>query len=815
MRPFSTLSELRGALRGLQRAPTIAASAVVCIALGLGSTAAISSAVDRALVQRLPFRAPERIVTVYRTTPHFDTGPWAPRNYADLARLSRGIPQLSAIASNTALLSLPDEALQVAMKRVTGNLFPMLGVTALRGRLLLPEDDSRSRAPVAVLSEEFWRERFGGDPGIVGRPIRLDGSPHTVVGILPARFGVPHGAQVARAQVWVPMRFADDEVDQRRNNFLLVLGRLADGTTPATAQAELVRLFAGITEAEPDLRGEGLRVLPLQAEGARAVRAPLLLIFAAAAIVLLIAATNVASLLLARGVQRRREVAIRTALGGTRVQVMRPAMLETVVLTAIGLGLGILLAWLGVRSIGDMAARRLPQLAGLAVNLRIVGFAVALAVVVALRAGAVPAWRGAAADPLDVLRGGRGGGTGRAHHRLLGVLVVAEIALSLVLLIGAGLVLRGFAGLLRQDPGFDAERLLSLQVTVSADQYPDQAAVRRFLEPALAAVRQVPGVEETASISLLPYDRWGWNFNIHYEGRSDADPTRLPLVEFRIVTPEFFRVTGQRLVDGRLLGPADGDLADGPVNVVANEALARRDFGGGSPVGKRYGIDDTAFATIVGVVSDIRNVGPYEEPKPELYHSFRESGDGWSSFPILVRVREGGAGGRPTPETLAASVGAAIRTVDPAVAITAVRPMPEVIAESVGRPRFYLTLLGTFGAVALALAVAGIYGVLSYAVAQRTREFGIRTALGSTARDLLALVTRQAMGLVAVGIGLGLAGSLVATKLLVSLLYGVSPLDAPAWIAATLTLGLAGLAAALLPAWRAARADPIAALRAE
>jgi putative ABC transport system permease protein len=409
---LSGVTELRGAFRGLRRSPTIALSAVVCIALGLGSTAAISSAVDRALVQRLPFRDPEGIVTVYRTTPHFDTGPWAPLNYLHLARTSRSIPQLAAIGWGTGLLSLPGDALQVDLKRATGNLFPMLGVTALHGRLLLPGDDRPDQPAVAVLSEEFWRERFGGDPALVGRAIRLDGTPHTVVGIVPRRFGVPHGAQVARAQVWVPMRFSDEEREMRDNNFLLVMGRLAPGATPARAQSELVRLFDAMVEAHPELRGEGLRVLSLQAEGTRVVRAPLLLIFAAAAIVLLIAATNVASLLLARGVQRGREVAIRTALGGTRVQVMRPAMMETVVLTAVGLGLGILLAWLAVRSIGDMAAQRLPQLAGLAVNLRIVAFAIVLAILVALLAGLVPAWRGAVADPLDALHGGRGGAPG-------------------------------------------------------------------------------------------------------------------------------------------------------------------------------------------------------------------------------------------------------------------------------------------------------------------------------------------------------------------------------------------------------------------
>ena len=812
----SSLAEIRGAVRGLQRSPTIALSAVACIALGLGSTAAISSAVDRALVQRLPFHDPARIVTVYRTTPDFDTGPFAPLNYLDLARMSRSMAQLSAIASGAALLALaPGDTRQVRTSRATGNLFPMLGVTPLHGRLLLPEDDARERPAVAVVSEELWRERFGGDPGVVGRVIRLDGTPHTVVGIVPRRFGVPHGTQVARGDLWVPMRFSAEEETTRNTNYLLVMGRLGPGATPAIAEAELLRLYRAVVESDPSLGSEGLRVLPLQAEGVRAVRAPLLLLFSAAGIVLLIAATNVTSLLLARGVQRGREVAIRTALGGTRGQVMRPAVIETVLLTAAGLAAGILLAWLGVRSIGDMAAQRMPQLAGLAVNLRIVLFAIGLAVLVALLAGLLPAWRGAGTDPLDALRGGRGGGTGRAHHRLLGALVVTEVALSLVLLIAAGLVLRGFAGLIRQDPGFDPEPILTLQATVSADRYPDRTAVTRFLEPALAAVRAVPGVEEAAAVSLLPYDRGGWNFNVSYEGRTEADPSRLPLVEKWLVTPEFFRITGQRLVEGRLLQAADGERPDGPIYAVANEALARRDFPGGSPVGARYEVDDSIYATIVGVVSDIRSVGPYEPPRPEVYHTFREGGEGWSSFPIMVRVRDGGPGGRLRPEALAAAVTAALRSVDPETAVTAVRPMTEVISESVGRPRFYLALLATFGAVALALAVAGIYGVLSYAVAQRTREYGIRTALGSTAGQILTLVTRQAMGLVAIGIGAGLAGSMVATKLLTSLLFGVSPLDRAAWVSATLVLALAGLAAALLPAWRATRADPVVALRAE
>jgi putative ABC transport system permease protein len=804
----SIVTELRAAGRGLLRAPAVSLSAVLCIALGLGTTAAISSAVDRALVRPLPFPAPERLVTVYRTTPQFDTGPFSAPNYTDLARESRRIEELAAITPTGGLLTLPDDALQVDVKRATGNLFPLLGVTAARGRLLLPEDDRAGAERVVVVSGELWRERFAADPTLVGRAIRIDGEPHTVVGIAPRGLGIPHGAQVIRAELWVPMRFSEGELSRRRSNFLWAMGRLAPGATVETAHAELRQRFGAIAEANPELRGEQVRVLPLQAEGVRSVRTPLLLLFGAVGIVLLIAATNVAALLLARAVQRRREIAVRTAIGGSRAQVMRPVLVESLVLVAIGLLLGLALAWAGVRTIGALAAERLPQLAGLGIDLRVVAFAVALSMLVALVCGGIPAWRGTAVDPQDALRGARGGGTGREQHRLLSALVVAEVALSLMLLIGAGLVLKGFAQLMRQDPGFDAERVLTLETTVSADQYPDGSAVRRFLEPALAAIRRVPGVEQAAAISLLPYQDWGWNFNIRYEGESGDDPTQRPLVENRVVTPEFFAVTGQRLLAGRLLSEGDDERPEAPAVVVVNEALAERDFAGRDPVGRRFHTGDTTFATIVGVVSDIRNFGPYQDPRPEVYRAFRQSG-ARSTVPIMVRVRSG------DPSTVAAGVRAAIRSVDASAAVTNVRPMPEVIADSLGRPRFFLTLLGAFAAVALVLAVSGIYGVLSYAVAQRTREFGIRTALGSTASRILALVAGQGMALVALGVVFGLVGGLAVTRLMESLLYGVSPLDAGAWLLATLALVAAAAVAAVVPAWRATRSDPLVAMRVE
>jgi putative ABC transport system permease protein len=806
------LTDVRTAARSLRHAPTVAVSAIACLALGIGATVAIASAIDRALLERLPFREPDRLVTVYRTTPHFNSGPFSAPNYTDLARESRRLASLAAATHRTGLLALRDGTTQLPMLRVTGNLFPTLGVRPLHGRLLTPDDDRPGQPLTVVFSHELWHGRFGGDPSVVGSAISINGEPHRVVGVLPPAFRVPHGSSLLRAQLWVPMRFSEQELGARRSNFLMALGRLAPGATPAAAQAELTQLFDRLVEQFPQLRGESLRVLPLQAEGVRAVRTPLLLLFGAVVIVLLIASTNVASLLLARGVQREREIAIRAALGGSRWTVVRPVLTESVVIAVVGLLLGLALAWIGVRTIGALAAERVPQLAGMQMNPRILAFALVLSGVVALVCGAAPAWRSSTVDPQDALRSGRGGGTSRAHHRALNTLVVAEVALSLMLLLSAGLVLKGFANLLDNDPGFETDRILTLEATVAATNYPDGSSVQRFLEPALASIRQIPGVETAAAISLIPYTNWGWNFNIRYEGQPGTDPTRLPLVENRVVTPSFFEVTRQRLVSGRLLRQSDDERDESPAVVVVNEALARRDFGGRDPVGKRFHRrpdDDTTFTTIVGVVSDIRNVGPVDEPRPEVYRSYRQGGRGSSTFPIMVRVRSG------NPANAAAAVQRAIRSVDPGAAVASVMPMADVVAKSLGRPRFYLTLLGAFAAVAVVLAVAGIYGVMSYAVAQRTRELGIRMALGSTATQTVRFVARQGMWLVAVGIAAGFVGAAFATRLLVSLLYGVSAFDPTTWAFAALLLAAAGLVATLVPSLRATRVDPAITMRVE
>jgi predicted permease len=803
-------NEIKQTARGLVHAPTIAVFAILCLSLGIGATTAISSAISRALLESLPFAEPERLVAVHRITPQSGPdGGWSQSapNYIDLRDRATRVTGLAAVTWSSALITLPSDAVQASVHRVTGNLFETLGAVAQHGRLLLPDDDRPEAPSAAVMSDELWRTRFGGDRAIVGRTLTINGAPTTIVGITPREFRVPLGSHMLQADLWVPMRFTENQLAARRSNNLLTLGRLAPGVTVESAQGELRQLFAQLTEENPQLRGDNVRVAPLHSESLQSVRRPLLLVFGAVCLVLMIAATNVAALLFARGVQRRREMALRTALGASTWDVLRPVLLESVLISLVSCAIGIGLAAAGIRTIGLLAAARMPQLEGLALDGRVLAFAVLISVAVAVACAALPALRSARTDPQDALRSSRGGGS--EQHRTLRSLVAVEIALSLVLLIGAGLVMKAFGTLMVSDPGFDPARIVTMRFATSPLSYPDGSTAQRFLEPALASIQTLPGVEAAGTISALPYQTWGNNSGIRYEGRSNDDPATLPIVEQRQVTPGFFGVTQQRLLSGRLLRDSDDERTETGRVAVVNQALVERDFEGQDPVGRRYHIGGTTFATIVGVVSDIKNSGPVEEPRPEMYTTVRQTSRGSSSFAVMVRVRDG------DPTRVVPAIRAAVRDVDPTAAVSGELAMEEVIARSLGRPRFYFTLLGTFAGIAIVLAASGLYGLLSYAVAQRTREIGIRSALGGSPVAIVGLVAREGLSLVALGIAMGITGSVLATRLMRSMLYGVSPLDATTWLAATSVLIGATILAAVIPARRAARVDPLVAMRAE
>jgi predicted permease len=805
-----SLTDFRNAARALRRTPTVTLCAISCLALGLGATTAIFSAIHQALIRQLPFRDPGRLVSLYRTVGQANDYPFSPPKFLDLARGARR-EELAAVAFTASLISLPDGGVRVSSTRVTGNLFSLLGVRAGRGRVIDVADDSAGQNPVAVLSDELWRRQFGSDPGVVDRTIIVDGRPTTVVGILPRGFHVPIENVELAADLWLPMRFTAVERAERGNHFLSVVGRLAPGATVASATIELRSLVDAMVAIYPEMHGESARVTLLQSDSVRNVRTPLLLMFGAVCAVLLIAAANVGSLLLARGVYRQREIAVRAALGASRWAIMRPVIAESVLLTMVGGAAGIALAWVAVRAIGKLAAAQLPQLTGLGIEMPIVVFAISTSAVVALLCGALPAWYSATVDPQDALRGGRGGSASRTQHRALGTLVIGEVALSLMLLIGASLVLRGFATLVSRDPGFDPRPMLTLSATVSPDRYPDASAVARFLRPALARIEQLPDVQSVGAISRLPYRDRDANSNTRYEGQANIDPDHFPLTEDRDVTPGFFQVTGQHLLAGRLLRWDDDDRVGVPIVVVANAALVRRDFPHQDPIGKRFYVSDTTLARIAGVVSDIPNTGPIAPPVPEVYWSYaqlrgaRERGN--AAFNIVVRAVRG------DPVAIENSVRDAIHSVDAGAAVSAMQPMTDIIAESVGPPRFYLTLIGTFALVAVVLAMAGLYGVMSYGVAQLTRDFGIRAALGSSSSQTLRVVTLRGMRLVGIGVAAGAIGAALATRVLASLLYGVSPADVPTWLVATLVLLAAGLGASVIPAVRATKIDPIVAIR--
>ena len=804
-------TEIRLAARSLSRSPAVSLCAIVCLGLGIGATTAISSALSRALLQPLPFREPDRLVSVHRITPQSGPFGWSQSvpNYIDLRDRSRQVTGLAAVTWGSSIINLPSDAIQASQLLVTGNLFQTLGARPQLGRLLLPDDDRLDAPFVAVMSDDLWRRQFGSDSTVVGRTLTIDGQPTTIVGITPHDFQVPLGINMLRGDLWMPVRFTDQQRAARRSNNLQTLGRLADGATVQSAEAELRNIFTGIVGEFPQLRGENVRVAGLHTESTRSIRKPLLLLFGAVVMVLLIASTNVAALLFARGVQKQRELAVRSALGASAWDTMRSALVESALLTAVSVVVGLVLAAVGVKTIGLLAASRIAHLNGLSLNPAVLAFALLLSSVVAILCGAAPAWRSTRVDPQDALRAGRGGGADKSHHRALRSLVVLEISLSLVLLIGAGLVLKGFARLLANDPGFDPQRILTLRVATSATRFPDGTAVRDFVEPALAAMRLVPGVEDAAAISAVPYVTWGNNSGTRYEAAPVTDASRLPITEQRGVSPSFFSVTKQRLISGRLLSETDDERPATPRVVVVNEALVRRDFAGRDPIGKRFHTSDTTFATIVGVVSDIRNNGPVSPPAPEMYWNYRQWGPGSASVQVMVRVASG------DPSRVTPAIRDAVRGVDATAAVANVATMESVIARSLGSPRFYFTLLGTFAGIAMALALTGLYGVLSYAVAQRTREIGIRSALGSTRGGIVQLVTRDALKLVGAGVVLGLFGGMMVTRLMESMLYGTSPLDASTWLTAVLLMTAAAMMAALIPARRASKVDPLIAIQTE
>jgi putative ABC transport system permease protein len=797
--------DVRLGLRSLARSPGFSLVAVLCLALGIGANAALFSVLNAVLLRPLPYAEPDRLVRIYEKLGDRGQGSVSVPNFRDWAAQSTGFEQLAAYQTASRNLQSTGEPERVLAVEATPSLFSLLGAHPLLGRAFAAGTDEPGKAKIAVVSEELWRSRLGGEPSVIGRAIRLDGVLHTVIGVMPAAFDFPAGGD--STDVWVLFETTPEQENARGSHYLAVVGRLKPGMSLEAATAQLATVAARIEKEHPaEQTGRSVLVQPLRETLVGRVRPMLLILFGAVGLVLLIACANVANLLLARAAVRQREVAVRLALGASRARLVRQFLVESLVLAFAGAALGLLLARWSLDALAPLAANALPVTGEFPLDGRVFGFLLAIAALSGLVFGIVPALQYSRGHVRDSLGEAGGKTTGSGRQQLFrSTLVVLEIAVSLVLLVGAGLLLRGFVRLSGTEPGLVADNVLTAHLPIPFAQL--EGSTPRTFRPTLEKIRALPGVRSAALVSMLPIQNAWTNSGFAIEGRPDPQPGQEPMAEIRIASPAFFQSLGIPVLRGRDFTESDGE--SGPSVAIVNEALARQHFPEEEPLGRRLRFGDEAF-TIVGVVGSVRQAGLDRDPLPEIYFPYASpDAIGWLGDPVLV-IRTA-----VPPESLADEVRAAVRSVDPVLPLYDVLTMKAVIEESLAGRRLNLWLLALFAGMALVLSAAGLYGVISYLVAQRTREIGVRIALGAQTRDVVGLVMRQGAGLTGAGIAVGLLGAFAFTRVLESVLYGVSARDPLTYAALAAVLAAVALVATWLPARRASRVDPILAIRAE
>ncbi|MGN6391591.1 MAG: ABC transporter permease [Gemmatimonadales bacterium] len=798
------LHDLRYAIRTLRRQPGFALTALLTLAVGIGANVAIFSAVNGVLLRPLSFVQPERLIRVWGMHPQIGHESASLPDFLDWRAQAASVVRLSALSNTVFTLTGTGEPEMIPGAFVTADFFRTLGVAPLAGRGFAAGEDTRAGAHIAVLGEGLWRRRFGGDPGIVGRTIRLDGRAYDVVGVVPASARIQ-----APIDVWTPL--VTDTVLNRRSDFLHVIGRLAPGASLAQARQELATVARRLADRYPDSNTDwSVDVVPLRESVVGPVHTALLLFLLAVGLVLLIACANVANLMVARAAARERELVVRTALGASRRRLIRQLLTESVLLALAGGGLGVLLAGWGVHGLTRLDLGTLPRADEIALDGRVLVFALALSVTTGVLFGLVPALR-FASGPADGLRdGGRAVAGGRALRRIRSGLVLGEVALAFVLLIGAGLLVRSFDRLLRVDPGFRSDGLLTARLLLPGLTYPSDASQARFLETAVERLAAVPSVRAAAAVSDAPLGDAPPYLTFSIQGQAPSARGTVQDVELFSASPSYFETLGMPLVQGRLFEASD--RAGAPAVALVNQAAAHRYFGGRSPLGARITFDDPAdtaaqWMTVVGLVGDIHHAALDEPSYPQVYLPIAQAPGRW-----MVLVARAASG---DPIALAPVMRRVVGDLDPSLALSRVGTMDQRIAAVTERPRLSALVLGSFAAGSLLLAALGIYGVVSYAVVQRTRELGIRMALGAAQHSVVSMVVRQGMAPVAAGLGVGLAAAWVASRVLQSLLFGVGTSDPVTFLAVTTFLSGVALLACYLPARRAALSDPNAALRAE
>ncbi|HKQ09541.1 MAG TPA: ABC transporter permease [Blastocatellia bacterium] len=816
--------DLRYGARMLIKRPGFALVAVLTLALGVGANTAIFSVVNAVLLRPLPYAEPQRLVFIYDSWPG-GLLPKSPLMEAEFLRLrdeARSLEQVSLYTTATLTLTGAGEPERLTGGTASGDLFAALGVPVALGRTFMREEEPRGQGHVVILSHGFWERKFAGDPGIIGRALTLDGRSYTIIGVLPQGFKSPPEMQADSAiELWLPPGY--NLAGPCCSHGLNVVARLRGGQTLAQAQAEADTIMAGVKQDYPDgFPKDGIKravIRPLEQEIVGDLRRPLWVLLAAVLFVLLIACANVANLLLARSEARQKEIAIRAALGAGRGRIVRQLLAESLLLAIIGGGMGLLLASSGLRLLPLIGSEKIPRLQEVTLDARVLGFTLLVSLLTSVVFGLVPAYQAVKFDLQTALKeGGRAAASARGRSRLRAALIVAEVALSLVLLVGAGLLIKSFWRLRQIDTGFRAEQVLTMRLFPPASAYPDDQHVAAFYEEVLRRVRSLPGVTDAAVVDAVPLgDRSGGTV-MEVEGRP-VELSAMNAAGWRVVSPDYFRTLGVRLVKGRFL--EDADQGKAKTVAVINETLARTHWPDEEPLGRRIrllnrppGSATTAFLTVVGVVADVKNDDLTAAARQEVYVPLRQREaaiDGMGlERQMSLTVRTSGE-----PLELAKVIRQEVGTLDPNVPVAGVRTMEQILATVTVQPRFNMILLGIFAAVALAMASVGIYGVLSYAVTQRTHEIGIRLALGARQGDVLKMVVSQGMVLALTGMAIGVASSFALTRLMTGLLYGVSATDPMTFAAIALLLAGVALLACYLPARRASKVDPMIALRYE
>jgi putative ABC transport system permease protein len=807
------IQDLRYGVRMLSKNPGVTIVAVMALALGIGANTAIFSVVNAVMLQPLPYKNADGLVMVWEhNRPRSrKQNVVSPANFLEWKDQNGVFEDMAGFYDTRVNLTEMDDPEEIPGQNVTANMFSLLGAYPMLGRAFEAEDGQPGHNDLAILSHGLWQRRFGGDPGVLNKTIKLNGRTFTVIGVMPPDFQlfIKNGSLTGKpAEIWSPFSFdAGDRI--HRGRYISAVARLKSGVSVAQAQAEMDSIAGTLEQQHPEFdTGWGVNLVPIRTQFTGEIRTPLLVLFGAVVFVLLIACANVANLLLARAAARQKDIAIRSALGASRNRLIRQLLTESVVLASLGGALGLLIALWGMDLLLALAPKDMVSMAGVGINYPVLGFTLLVSMLTGLIFGLVPAMEASRPNLNETLKeGGRSGASGERQHRVRNIFVVAEIAMSLILLIGSGLMIRSFARLQSVNPGFNPDNLLTVRLLLPSSKYRDDQQRITFFRQALGRIQSMPGVRSAGAISFLPFTTLGAATGFTIEGQPAPAAGQKPTLDVRVCDPNYFQTMGIPLIKGRTF--SEKEATEVSHVVIISEAMARDYFPGEDPIGKRVRIEmmeNPAPCEIIGIVGDSKHQGLDIEPRAMSYWPHPELA--YSAMTIVART-EG------DPLSYTSAVQSAVQAMDKDQPLADVRTMGQWLSDSVARPRFSTLLLSIFAAVALVLAMVGIYGVMSYSVTQRTREIGIRMALGANRVDVMRMVVGQGMILALIGIGCGLGASVALTRVLAGLLFGVSATDPATFGLISAALAGVALLACAVPARRATKVDPMIALRYE